>query len=334
MQFGMALRKVHFKAITQLWGYTRDEDRNKEEFTSMSVEMPSVVDRSEQAADYSPVEGLRNWKRQSEDNILNRLERANVMGGPGEVEKVLDTVVNNLVVTNNLQIVPEVRTRVVLTTPLETFRVGHTIVISRGLLDTLPDEASLAAMLAHELAHIALGHDVDTKFAFGDLLKFSDDQLLRRFRFASSQEQEEAANQKCVEFLQKSPYMDKMKQAGLFLKALGAESSRLPYLIKPLTGDRLADNNHVLRLASLLQTAPLLQPTRTDQIAALPLGARTKLDPWTDQLRMAHTRTTPLLSPSEKMPFEITPVYIHLTYQAAPGSVQEPVVTTAPPAGQ
>jgi hypothetical protein len=34
--------------------------------------------------------------------------------------------------------------------------MGHTIAISRGLLDVLPDEASLAMVLAQELAHIAL----------------------------------------------------------------------------------------------------------------------------------------------------------------------------------
>jgi len=29
--------------------------------------------------------------------------------------------------------------------------MGHTIVVSRGLIDVLPDEASLASILAHEL---------------------------------------------------------------------------------------------------------------------------------------------------------------------------------------
>ncbi len=67
------------------------------------------------------------------------------------VDKILQTVVNNLIVTNNLEIIPDVRCRVLLTSPLESFTVGHTIVVSRGLLDVLPDEASLAMTLAHEL---------------------------------------------------------------------------------------------------------------------------------------------------------------------------------------
>jgi len=42
------------------------------------------------------------------------------------------------------------------TTTLESYTVGHTIVLSRGLIDVLPDEASLATMLAHELGHVVL----------------------------------------------------------------------------------------------------------------------------------------------------------------------------------
>lgn len=335
LPYDLELRKMHYKAITQLWGYTRAEQRNTQEFTNMTVELPAVRDNSADASDFSPVESLRNWSRQAEDNILSRLESGNLVDPSGPVEKILDTVVNNIVVTNDLHITPEVRTRVILTTPLETFTIGHTIVISRGLLDTLPDEASLAAILAHELAHIALGHDVDTRFAFGDRTHFDDDAILRRFRFARPQSQEDEANKKAMELLQKSPYNDRLRQAGLFLKALGSESNRLPYLIKPLIGSRMAEGNNVLRLAALLETSPQLQRTRTDQIAALPLGGRTRLDPWTDELRMARTRSVPLLSAREKMPFEITPVFLHLTYanqpeQIAAGPVDDAPVSNAP----
>src|SRR5207244_6109737 len=65
---------------------------------------------------------------------------------------------NNLEVTNNLDIQPEVRCRVLLTSTLESFTIGHTIVLSRGLIDVLPDEASLATMVAHELGHRSEEH--------------------------------------------------------------------------------------------------------------------------------------------------------------------------------
>ena len=50
----------------------------------------------------------------------------------------------------------EVRCRILLTNPIESFTVGDTIVISRALLDILPDEATLVAVLALELSHIVL----------------------------------------------------------------------------------------------------------------------------------------------------------------------------------
>jgi hypothetical protein len=316
--YAMGLRKLRFKALTHLWGYTTAEQRNEGEFTNVTVDLPSVRDSSAEAADNSPVESLRSWQRESEDNVLDRMEAANLIAARGDVEKVLDTVVNNLIVTNQLNIAPEVHVRVLLTTPLESFTVGHSIVMSRGLIDTLPDEASLAAVLAHELAHIALGHSIDTKFAFSDRVIFVDDEVMNKFRFARTQAEEDAANQKAVELLQKSPYSDKMAQAGLYLKALGAEADRLPNLIKPLFGSKLADHNNMLRMAGLLQQAPELQKTRVEQVAALPLGSRTVLDPWSDKLRMAKLRPVSLLSVREKLPFELTPVDLHLTYANKP----------------
>lgn len=311
-------KKLRFKALTRVWGFTTDADRRENELTNLVVDLPTVKDSSgQQATDKNPVESLRSWQHEGEDNVLDRMEKANLVAPAGEVEKVLDTVVNNLVVTNNLDIAPEVRVRVLLTTPLESFTAGHTIIISRGLLDTLPDEGSLAAILAHELAHIILGQNIDTKFAFSDRLIFDDDVVLKKFRFARPQQEEDAANAKAMEFLQNSPYKDKLNQAGLFLKALGAESERLPNLIKPLFGSRLAQGNNVLRLSDLMTRAPELQSKRVDQIAALPLGARTSLDPWSDRLRMLKLHPVPLLSAGEKMPFELTPVVLDLKYESA-----------------
>jgi hypothetical protein len=311
----MKIHAMHFKALTRFWGYGGQADRAQSELTDLTVEMEGVEDHSAAAADPSPVEGLRAWQRLSEDNILERLERAGLISRAGGIDKVLDTVLNNLAVTNNLSVIPEVRARVLLTTPLESFTIGHTIVISRGLLDTLPDEASLAAILSHELAHIVLGHATTTDFAFSDKVRFGDAQIVSRFKLASTPAEEDAANDKAVELLLNSPYKDKLGQAGLYLKALSSESAHLPSLIRPLFGDRLVGGHNIMRMSALIAKAPELQTTRVDQIAALPLGSRTRLDPWLDDLNIVVMRPMPLATASEKMPFEITPVYLHLTYQ-------------------
>ena len=311
----MKIHALHFKAVTRFWGYAGEADRAQSELTDLTVETEGVEDKSAAAADPSPVESLRAWERLSEDNVLERLRQAGLVSKAGGIDKVLDTVLNNLAVTNNLNLVPEVRARVLLTTPLESFTIGRTIVISRGLLDTLPDEASLAAILSHELAHIVLGHTTSTDFAFSDRLRFDDARIVSRFHLECTPAEEEAANNKAVDMLLNSPYKDKLGQAGLFLKALANESNRLPFLTRPLFGDKLVASHNILRMSALMEKAPQLQTTRVDQIAALPLGSRTRLDPWLDNLEMVAMRPVPLQTPGEKMPFEIAPIYLRLTYQ-------------------
>jgi hypothetical protein len=267
------------------------------------------------------------WERQAEDNAVERLQKIGLLAPSGEVDKILMTVVNNLLVTNNIDLQSDVRCRVLLTSPLESFTIGHTIVVSRGLLDVLPDEASLAMVLAHELSHIVLGHQFDTKLAFNDRLFFPDEDSFQRLDFKRRSSDEDAADAKALELLKNSPYKDKLGSAGLFLKALQQSAPELPNLIRPHLGNGMASNKSI-RMSVLLASAPELEPQRTDQIAALPLGGRIKLDPWTDQVELAKAKPVALASAREKMPFEITPFFPYLTRYPTPGS--EKVALTAP----
>src|SRR5205807_2828007 len=146
----------------------------------------------------------------------------------------------NLEITNKLNIEPEVRCRVLLTTPIESFTVGHTIVISRGLLDVLPDESSLAMVLSHELGHITLGHRLNTKYAFSDRMIFPDEDVFRQLGLKENEVEEADADKKGLELLQKSPYNEKLASAGLFLRALDIHSHELTWLINPHFGNRMA----------------------------------------------------------------------------------------------
>lgn len=206
----------------------------------------------------------------------------------------------------------EAHCRVLLTTPLETFTIGHTIVISRGLLDVLPDEGSLALTLASELAHIALGHATQTQFAFNNQTMLSDLELLQRFRFERPPQEMQAASEKVLAMMRASPYSN-LANAGLFLKALAAHRAAMPRLLQASLGDQVADTAALARLASFAAVAPPLEAGKLDQIAALPLGSRAKLNPWTNQLALVKTRPLALLSPREKMPFEVTPFVLYLT---------------------
>ena len=248
-----------------------------------------MQDQSQKAQDASPVEAQRAWEHQAEINVLDRLQRIGLLAPEGEIDKVLQTVVNNMMVTNNLDIQPEVHCRVLMTTPLESFTLGHTIVISRGMIDVLPDEASLAMILTHELAHIVLGHQLNTKLAFNDRMFFPDERTFERMDFARDKTEEEAADKKALELLNNSPYKDKLANAGLFLKAVQARAPQLKNLIRAHLGDSLL-NGDATRMSSLMTSSPQFDPKKLDQIAALPLGGRVKVDPWTDQLELIKTK--------------------------------------------
>ena len=267
--------------------------------------------------------------------MVERLQRAALLAPSGDVDKVLQTVVNNIQITNNIDLPRPVRARVMVTYPLETFSVGNTIVISRGLLDTLPDEASLAAVLCHELAHIVLGHNLGSKFAFNDRMLFSDESTYQNFGFRHNPDEEAAADAKAVELLKNSPYAQKLGSAGLYLKQLQARGPMLSALLTAHLGNNLSDSKgQITRLSELMGSAPTLDESKLDQIAALPLGGRIKIDPWNDQLRMLKSKPSVAIAESEKMPFQITHFLFYLTRQADNSASEDPdAVATKLPSG-
>jgi hypothetical protein len=323
---------LNYKAQTRLWGYNLKDFRRNSEFTEITVDAPqSVQDQSQKAQDATPIEAQRQWERQAEINVIDRLQQIGLLAPEGEIDKVLATVINNVMVTNNLDIQPEIRCRVLLTTPLESFTIGHTIVMSRGMIDVLPDEASLAMILTHELAHIVLGHHLDTKLAFNDRMFFPDERTFERMDFARDRNEEEAADKKALELLANSPYKDKLGNAGLFLKAVQARAPELKNLIRAHLGDSLLNGN-ATRMSSLMTSSPQFDPKKTDQVAALPLGGRVKVDPWTDQLELIKTKPVSITSASEKMPFEVTPFFPFLTRMAT--TTPDKTASAAAPSGQ
>lgn len=322
MHYAVA-KKLDFKAQTRLWGYNLGHSAQEQELSRILVETP-VNDETKTENDLNPVQAQRSWDRQAEDNVIDRLERIGLVAPKGEVDKVLDTVVNNLEVTNNLDIEPDVRCRVMMTSTLESYTVGHTIVLSRGLIDVLPDEASLATMLAHELSHVVLGHRLDSSYAFFDQLLVDDKETFRHFGFGRTPDEEAAANKKAQELLNNSPYKNQLGTAHLFLTALETRQKEIPNLISPHLGDRVP---------VIAQVRPAISgnvdpKTNPQQIAALPIGGRVKLDPWNDKLELIKSKPVGAIAEREKMPFEITPFMPYLTRYGAEAAAK-PIAASA-----
>jgi Peptidase family M48 len=323
-----AKNKMAFKAQTRIWGYDLKKGGKDDELTQIRVD--SVTDASATAQDASPLQAERAWQQQAEDNVVERLTSAGLLAPDGDVDRILQTVVNNLEVTNNIDLPRPVRTRVLLTSPLETFSVGNTIVISRGLVDVLPDEASLAAVLSHELAHIVLGHNLGSKYAFNDRMLFSDEGTYQNLGFRHIPEEEAAADKKAIELLKNSPYAQKLDNVGLFLKALQQRAPALNALLTTHLGNPLATNGTVNRLSALATQGPVLENTKLDQIAALPLGGRVKVNPWDNRAEMVKTAPVAITSARDKMPFEVTPFFPRLARYGANAATADTPANTAP----
>ena len=298
-----------FKAQTRIWGYDAQQAGDHREYAKPLTDNPAGVDpnRREASQNLSPQLTLGGSTYTPEDDVVERLQVAGLMAPDGEVDRILETVVNNLLITNHLDLAG-VRCRVLLTTPLESFVVGRTIVVSRGLLDVLPDEATLAAVLAHELAHIVLKHSLGAAYSSQFSLPFSDLEIFTKLDFRFDPAKEADADRKGQELFSKSPYNDNVAGVALFLQALEARSPQLPNLLHARFSNDFG-SSHLVGMQALAKAPKSLRMDQPDQIAALPLGSRIKVDPWSDRIEMLKNKLPALESAAEKRPFEVSPFF-------------------------
>jgi hypothetical protein len=64
----------------------------------------------------------------------------------------------------------------------------------------------------------------------------------------------------------------------------------------------------------------------------MPLASFLRFDPWTDQVVQMHYSLEPIINERDKMPFEVEPVYLKLTYYAPPAPPAPPAAAPAAPA--
>src|SRR5271165_773034 len=325
-----AKKATGFRAQTYFWGYslklpTREAD-------SESIQVENAQDQSDQSQDVSPLQAKRQWISQAEQNVLDRLTQAGLLAPPSDFDKVLETVTNNIAIGSKLALPDDIHCRVLLTTPLESISIGNTILLSKGLVDVLPSEEDLAAVLSFQLAHIILGHHIDTRYAFNDRLLFPDEATFQRFHMNHSAGDDDLAAKKAIEFLNNSIYHDRGASVGLFFQAVQMRSKELTYLLTPRLGDSLLKADGTPWLAGLTTGAPKLDMDNLTQIAALPLNSHLRIDPWDDKVFQLNVKPAPLLSATDKMPFEVTPIYYRLQRYQPPAQPVPSTASTAAPA--
>ncbi|KAA6458363.1 hypothetical protein DYQ86_20840 [Acidobacteria bacterium AB60] len=322
------------KAQTHFWGYSLKLPSRESENVNIKVE--DAEDKSAESQDVAPLEATRAWVSQAENNVLDRLEQAGLVAPltpNGYETSVLDQIVTNLVVPNNLAFSTPVHCRVLLTTTVETTTIGNTILLSRGLLDAMPSEEAIASVISMELAHVALGHHVDTRYAFNDRLLFPDESTFRRIDMYHTDRENEEAVKRGVEYLRASMYSDKLPNAGLFWAQLADRGAVLKQLNTPKLGDSLLRADGTPWMADLSKSAPKINWDDLAQIPALPLGSWLKVDPWDDHVAMLSAKRYAPMNPRDKMPLEVTPVFFRLQRKtAAPVDQAQAPSTAVPPA--
>ncbi|QMV18053.1 hypothetical protein GOB94_04630 [Granulicella sp. 5B5] len=329
-----ATHSLEFKAINYIWGYSLKTPAQDSDEASLQVE--GAVDESAQASDVSPLGAEREWIQQAEDNVIDRLFTAGLIDAPSDFDKTLAALANNILAYNNIPVSRPLKVRILLTEPLESIAVGNTILLSKSLIDTTAIQTTdgaqqmgnLNALLAFQVAHIILGHHIDTKYAFSDRLLFPSESAFQKLPMHHTEADNEAAAKKAMELLSVKDLADGQQYFGLYLQQLQARLKGLKALTDPQIGDSLLKPDGTFWMQAIVSKGPKLNDTDLKQQAAMPLGAFLRFDPWTDQVIQMHSAYEPLLSARDKLPFEVTPVYLKLSYWQPPAAA----APAAPPA--
>jgi hypothetical protein len=335
-------RTLKFKAINHIWGYVLKVPPPESENTSLEV--VGATDVSNDAQDVSPLGAQRAWVQQAEDNVVERLFQAGLLDAPSEFDKTLEALAGNILAYNNITLSRPIRCRTLLTEPLESLAIGNTIVISKSLLDTTgvvtqdgaQQMGNLNAILAFQIAHVILAHRLDTKYAFNDRLLFPTTSVFNRIPMHHTDADNAAAAKKAMELLNAKELEGGQQYFSLYLQQLQQRVKSLKALNEPMIGDGLtkSDVDPTFWMQAITTKGPKLDMKDLKQQAAMPLASFLRFDPWTDQVYVMHSTFEPLLTAADKMPFEVEPVYLKLSYYKPPAEAQPATAApaAAPPA--
>jgi hypothetical protein len=122
--------------------------------------------------------------------------------------------------------------------------------MSRGLIDVVPNEETLAALLAFEIAGAMTPKPAQDQYGFSDTLRLTPTEALKKLSFADNQEEARRNSETSLEWLRKSPYGDKLVTLGLFFSQLQSQKQALKQLISARLGNQVYFTSQLLELAT------------------------------------------------------------------------------------
>ena len=190
-------------------------------------------------------------------DTIARLENERLLATPGVVEDGLDAIVRRILAANEMT-VSDIDCRVLLTTPTEIFNVGHTIILSRGLLNILPNDSVIPVLLAREIA----------------------DMLFRESELSS--QNSALLWQKAIAMSDKAGYSNGVPYTSLLLSQLAQHSKCIPNLVRARFSPSLLDIARGLSASS-----PTLISGKS--ASALVLRGRYTINSWSGSLELQRT---------------------------------------------
>lgn len=167
--------------------------------------------------------------------VLMRLEKDGLLGSPGAVDESLNAMIQHI---TSAKLPPNgIKCRILLTTPAEIFSVGNVIVVSRGLLNIVPNDSVLAMLLAREIAYISLGYsDQPSRIFRQTIFEQHDKKDFPGFGIQRPAKQGDTAYREAVALLTGTLYQNGIVDADLFLSRLKKEGRRFPELLRARFG--------------------------------------------------------------------------------------------------
>jgi len=288
-------RVLSLRAQTRLWAYNLRPSTRLQEYTRIEFDTPGISDQAADLEHTNPVESMQQWEIETENRALDRLQALGLLAAEGENENVLQHIVDQLIERNHLDIQGAVRVRVLLTLPLESFTLGHTIVVSRGLLEMLPDQASIATVLAGELSHIALGHNLNN-----DRVLFREEDTVELLRPKRDPADDNAASKMTLQLLANSSYKDDLPRVATLFRTIEEHAPEIRNLVHlnlvhlgPDPALERGPNLHEVTEHDLNSPVAAAVVT-TPSAAALSSRRRvdTRLDTWNDVLELMNTNVS------------------------------------------
>ncbi len=211
-----------------------------------------------------------------DSDVILRLEKDKLLASPGPVEQRLNAIARQILVASDIHL-PDIRCRVLLTTPIEIFSVGDTIVLSRGLLNILPDESVIAVLLAREIANLTMGGiRIRPKTLFhGSLFHETGTKDFEGLGIYESSEEDAAAWKNALVLANRAGYSNGIGYTSLFFAQLVQHSKQIPNLVQARFGRDVLD---MWKMASVFQTAY----GSTNVARPLLLRGKYVIDSWSD----------------------------------------------------